>query len=95
MSRYILSEKADQDVERLFIYGIKEFGLLQAEKYMEGLIERLDKILCAPSLWPEVEVLGKPYRRSVYVSHSIYYRVEGDDIFVVRILGHEDPGRNL
>ena len=29
-------------------------------------------------------------RRSVYQSHSIYYRVDPDEIVIIRILGQQD-----
>ena len=32
------------------------------------------------------------YRLSVYQSHSIYYRVDKNDVIVVRILRNQDVG---
>lgn len=43
-----------------------------------------------PELYPAVDDIRKGYRRSVYQSHSIFYRVEGENIIIVRILGQQD-----
>ena len=44
-----------------------------------------------PSHYPAVDYLRKGYRRSVFGSHSIYYRVEHEYIIIIRILGRQDP----
>lgn len=41
-------------------------------------------------LFRAVEDIREGYRRSVYRSHSIYYRVEGDYVEVMRILSKQD-----
>ena len=40
MADYRLSEKATWDLDRLYEFGIEQFGLEQADRYYEGLMIR-------------------------------------------------------
>ena len=40
MIGYRLSEKADEDFESIYLYGFLNFGLLQADAYADGMVER-------------------------------------------------------
>ena len=91
MGRYRLSKAAQQDIERPYLFGIESFGVEQADRYFEGLFERLDELASQPMLYPAVDNIRQGYRRSVYGAHSIYYRIDGNDVNVIRILGRENP----
>lgn len=95
MERYSLNEKADDDLDRLFDYGIDHFGLAHARAYMLGLIERFEEIGKHPRQYRQVNEIREGYRRSVYRSHSIYYRIDSDTVEIMRILGREDPELQL
>lgn len=90
MARYRLNEAADADLDRLYEYGVLTFGLTQADLYYDGLIQRFHELVETPRLWQAVDHIRAGYRRSVYKSHSIYYRIDGDDVEIMRILGYED-----
>lgn len=94
-SRYHLSEAADADLERLYEWGIDRFGLDAADRYYDGLIARFTEIAAGPLLWQEVRHIRAGYRRSVYGSHSIYYRVQDSGVLIVRVLGRENPDTSL
>ena len=91
MARYELSKAADKDFEDIFNFGIDTFGLDQALEYLRGLKQRLVELAEQPKLYPTVNDIRSGYRRSVYMSHSIYYRIEPECIVIVRILGRQDP----
>jgi toxin ParE1/3/4 len=93
--RYHLSEAADADLERLYEWGIDRFGMNAADQYYDGLIARFEKIAESPQLWPAVYHIRAGYRRSVYVAHSIYYRIESTGVLIVRVLGRENPATSL
>lgn len=90
MGRYSLTESAAIDFELIFEFGIDVFGLEQALTYQNNLTRRFEKMADNPELYPAVDDIRKGYRRSVYQSHSIFYRVEGENIIIVRILGQQD-----
>ncbi len=91
MASYRLSDKADEDLSRLYEYGILHYGQERADRYYNGLIERCEELAENPRLWQAVDHIRPGYRRSVYGRHSIYYRIDPDEIVIVRILGQQDP----
>lgn len=91
MAAYSLSQLAEEDIRRLYRYGIESFGLVQADSYFDGLFARFDAIAESPMLYPQVDHIRPGYRRSVYGVHSIYYRAAGATVEIMRVLGREDP----
>ena len=91
MASYRLSDKADEDLSRLYEYGIIHYGQERADRYYSGLIERFEELTENPLLWQAVDHIRPGYRRSVYGRHSIYYRIDPDEIVIVRILGQQNP----
>ena len=95
MARYRLSDKARSDLYRLYEFGVRTFGLQQADSYFDGIINRFQELADNPQLYPKVDHIRRGYRRSVFGVHSIYYIVLNDEILIVRILGRENPGKQL
>ncbi len=93
MANYRLNNEALADLDRLYEFGISAFGLNQANEYYDGLIVHFQEIADQPKRYPAVDDIRKGYRRSMYVSHSIYYRIEGAGIVIVRVLGQQEPAK--
>ncbi len=53
MASYRLTKAADDDLDRLFVFGFATFGLEQAEDYAAGLYERFDELCASPKRWPQ------------------------------------------
>ena len=90
MASYELSQAAERDFENIFEYGIDNFGLDQALRYQNGMVQRFAKLAEQPRLYPAVDHIRAGYRRTVYGSHSIYYRLDSHGIVIARILGQQD-----
>ena len=90
MAGFELTAAADQDFENIFAFGLDTFGVDQALSYQNGMKRRFDKLAEQPKLYPTVDHIRAGYRRSVYESHSIYYRIENQGVVIVRILGQQD-----
>ncbi|MGR3179469.1 MAG: type II toxin-antitoxin system RelE/ParE family toxin [Candidatus Anammoxibacter sp.] len=71
------------------------FGLKVADRYYDRLFEHFDKIAENPQLFTAVDHIRIAYRRSVYRSHAIYFRIEGETAQIMRILGQQDPKKQL
>jgi len=93
--RYRLTRAADADLERLYEWGIDRFGLSAADAYYDALLIRFEEIAKSPRLWQSVEHIRAGYRRSVFRAHSIYYRIAGNDVVIIRILSREDVQTRL
>jgi len=91
MGRYNLTRAAATDFENIFEYGLDTFGLKQALAYQNGLKRRFEALADHPKHYPSVEHIRTGYRRGVYKTHSIYYRIQKDSVLIVRVLGQQNP----
>jgi len=90
MSKYRLSNVAKEDLIRIHQFGIKRFGVTQADKYFETIFEYFDLIAKQPFTFEAVDFIKPGYRRCVCGSDSIYYRVENNIVEIMTIIGKQD-----
>ena len=83
--------KAQGDLESIYTNGYKTWGSSLADSYYDRLIQRFDELTQHPLLYQAVDHIRTGYRRSVCGVHSIYYRINGNTIEIMRVLGHQDP----
>lgn len=95
MARYRLTDAALADLDRLYEYGILTFGLKKADQYYDGLVSHFQKIADSPLSHTAVDKIRAGYRRAPYYINSVYYRIEGQGVVIVRILGRQDPATAL
>ncbi|MBS8272402.1 type II toxin-antitoxin system RelE/ParE family toxin [Thalassospira tepidiphila] len=91
MPSYRLSKRAEDDIKRIYRYGIETFGQKQADIYFDALFEKFDSIAQAPSIYQAIDAIRPGYRRCVFGSNTIYYRSDNNGTVIARILGREDP----
>lgn len=95
MKPYRLTLVADNDIIKIAAYGIKRFGVVQAERYQQEL-ERIFRLICDfPRMGRTLE--HHPERRRFYHGrHVIIYSTDKDGILIERILhGAMDIDRHL
>ena len=90
MSNYRISRVAEEDIIQIFQYGVKQFGLNQAEKYYNKLFDYFDTIAKSPYAFETVDHIKSGYRRCVCDSNSIYYRIIADEVEIMTIIGSQD-----
>jgi toxin ParE1/3/4 len=90
MGNYRLSENAKADLTRIYRRGLREYGEAQADKYYESFFERFEQLAEQPLLYQAVDNIRPGYRRSVCGSDSIYYRIDGENVEIMAIIGHQD-----
>ena len=90
MANYRLSPNAKDDLERIWFYGLERWGQDAADRYLFDLFETLDKIADAPFHYQSVEHIKPDYRRCVFRSDAIYYRIEDEVVEIMAILGRQD-----
>ena len=95
MVQYKLSEEAKNDLIRIHHYGVKKFGLTQADKYFESIFEYFDLIARRPFSFESVDYIKKGYRRCVCGVDSIYYRINGNRVEIMAIVGKQDLNKKL
>ena len=92
----VLSPAAREDLRAIHQYGSRQWGKLRSDEYMSSLKDKL-------WLLPQQPEIGKarpellPDVRSVSVaSHVIFYRVQGEELQIIRILhGRQDVARHF
>lgn len=90
MAKYRLSNSAKEDLIRIHHYGVKKFGMVQADKYFDSFFKYFDIIAQRPFSFESVDFIKNGYRRCVCGSDSIYYRIIEDTVEIMAIIGRQD-----
>lgn len=90
MSKYILSNAAKEDLIRIHHYGVKKFGIKQADKYFNSFFDNFEIIAERPLSFESVDFIKPGYRRCVCGVDSIYFRKEYDFVEIMAIIGRQD-----
>jgi toxin ParE1/3/4 len=86
MSRFVLSNKAKNDLSEIAKYTYKTWGRQQLESYIRGMHEVFEGI-AAGTLKGQIYDLKKGYKKYYIGKHIIFFRqLSTDTIQVVRIL---------
>jgi toxin ParE1/3/4 len=87
-----LSALAQTDLEDIWLYGAKTWGISQADVYLDKLAASWSALEDQPLLGADCSHLRVGYRRVFAGCHTLYYRFDGVDVELVRILNNRaDP----
>jgi toxin ParE1/3/4 len=93
---YKLAKAVRYDLQRIYDYGLDNWGEAAADTYYNALFDRFEEIASRPLFYPAVEHIRQGYRRSVCGVDSIYYRVDDDGIVeIMAVLGSQDTDEAL
>jgi toxin ParE1/3/4 len=90
MVKYKLSNVAKEDLIRIHQYGVRTFGMTQADKYFGAFFDCFDMIAQQPFSFESIDFIKIGYRRCVCGSDSIYYKVNNDIVEIMAIIGRQD-----
>ena len=90
MANYRINEEAKADLQRIYRRGFLEFGEAQADRYFDAFFERFEELGEQPFQHQAVDDIREGYRRSVCGVDSIYYRIVGDTVEIMRVFGKQD-----
>lgn len=90
MGFYKVSEDAQVDLDRIWRRGFEDWGETQADKYYAAFFDRFELLAEQPNIHPSADYIHKGYRKSVCGVDTIYYRVVGDMVEIMNILGRQD-----
>ena len=86
MSLISLSPKAKIDLSGIWDYTCQEWGIEQAENYMQKLWRSMQGLIVDLSTSVDIGYVRKGYRKTLTGSHVIFFKLTDDGINVVRIL---------
>ena len=91
MARYRLSQRAESDIEDIYIAGALTFSLAQADRYNAGLKTVFEFLAANPKAARERLEVDPPVRVHPYGAHIVIYIVDEIGVLVLRIRhGRED-----
>ena len=95
MGKYKLSNVAKEDLIRIHHYGVKKFGIKQADKYFNSFYDNFEIIAERPFSFEAVDFIKTGYRRCVCGVDSIYFKIVDDTIEIMAIIGRQDLNQML
>lgn len=90
MGIYRLSIDAEADLSRIWLHGLRTYGLEQADKYYNDLFDRFEEIAENPYIYQVVDHIREGYRRSSCGVDNIYYRVNDQEVEIMNIIGRQN-----
>ena len=95
MGNYRLTPNAKADLWRIYNRGLQQWGEARADAYYHDFFDRFEQLAEQPYLYQAVDDIREGYRRSVCGVDSIYYRVDGETVEIMAIIGQQDLGEWL
>ena len=90
MAEYRLSNVAKEDLIRIHQFGVKKFGITQADKYFHSFFDYFEIIAQRPFSFESVDYIKEGYRRCPCGSDTIYYRINDSIVEIMAIIGMQD-----
>lgn len=85
--RYFISEKANQDIENIWLYTFENWSLEQADRYYNLILDEIEFISENFESGKSVDHIKKGYRASIVKSHIIFYKKSRRNIVeIIRVL---------
>lgn len=84
--RYTLRQLAQDDLDEIWRYSLKEWGVEQADRYLRALLARFEWLSLNPLLGKSRDEIKPGYYSFPEGSHVIFYRPNHHGIDVIGIL---------
>ncbi len=86
MAEYRLAPTAERDLEHIWRTTVSEWGVAQAERYLDKLAEAFVRLAEAPERAVACDHIRLGYRRRAVERHIVYFRKTTYGIDIMRIL---------
>ena len=84
---YVISEKANQDIEKIWLFTFENWSLEQADRYYNLILNEIEFIAENFESGKSAEYIKKGYRASRVKSHLIFYKKSSDNVVeIIRVL---------
>ncbi len=82
---YRLTREAEADIIEIAEFGIRSWGIRQAQTYHNGLFELFELIASTPEMARQRTELSPPVRVQRYRAHLVMYLIEDGGVLIVRV----------
>lgn len=86
MSRYWLTERAEEEILDIFLSGIEQFGMAQARRYKEDMGNCFQLLADTPYMGRSAVNIGDGVRRHEHQSHVILYEIVDDGVLILAVV---------
>jgi toxin ParE1/3/4 len=94
--RLVLDPLAELDFQDIFLFTAERWDDARAEEYVEAIRVALGRLVAFPHLGELFGPALPQVRRLVIGQHAAFYQVDGQRVYVLRILHQRmQPGRHL
>ncbi|MFC3809374.1 type II toxin-antitoxin system RelE/ParE family toxin [Lacihabitans lacunae] len=84
---YRISEKAINDLEKIWLYTYKKWSKVQADRYHNLIIDEIEFMVNNFNLSRKIDYIREGYRMTKVKSHLIFAKKSADNVIeIVRIL---------
>ena len=83
---YALRELAVADLEAIWVYTVEQWGIEQAERYLQGLFDCFGELAVNPMLGRERDDVKAGYRSFPHGRHMVFYLMASGSIEVIGIV---------
>jgi len=85
--KFIISEKANEDIEKIWLYTYENWSLEQADRYYNLILDEIEFIAENFESGKLVDYIKKGYRATLVKSHIIFYKKSRRNIVeIIRVL---------
>lgn len=85
--RYKISDRANEDIEKIWLYTFENWSLDQADRYYNLIMDEIEYLASHFESGKTVDYIRVGYRASRVKSHIIFYKKSDDNIVeIIRIL---------
>jgi toxin ParE1/3/4 len=84
-----VTPRAESDLIGIWVYTCEEWGVDQADNYLDRLEVGMKRLIDHPSIGANYDHVFSGYRRLLIEHHAVFHRLLKSEVLVVRVL-HED-----
>ena len=95
MPRLRISPAATRDIDELYIFGALRYGLPQADRYRERLLQAFELIAANPMMARERTEIRPPIRLLPVEAHHVFYDIVDETVVIQRVLYHSADWMHL
>lgn len=86
--KYILRKLAEQDLEEIWFYTFNQWGIDQADTYLNSIMSRFESLARQPGLGRKRDEVAEGYFSYPTGEHVIFYMISNDVVDIVGIPHH-------
>ena len=87
MSKYIINEKALDDINKIWIYTEENWSEEQADRYYNLIFDEIDYIVSNFEMARDFKNIRKNYKYSKVKSHNIFFKkTKAKEIEIIKII---------